>query len=587
MNKGCVLCMVGVAGMAVIIGRIHVAAEPGGVGANLGGCTPGIGPDVVVGNIAVLSKWGTVGEISGYSMFTESCNLGDENLLWQALTPNHPVIGQNLYRLHNGRFEQLGMSWLKHGFSALALNLCCTCQDPGSTGLLGVGCSDPYSAGLNGRQEGMSCGGIVCGGLGPRSEVNASTGSFLFPYGDAGLAGDFIYKRLQVHNDDLDPELNPGALYYGEGHYVTPDDAAAGNHHNNASYRRANVGLFSAGGWNISFVGTTTRELPAIYAWQDNDPAVVIEIVDDDSAGRFFLGYRATDNGDGTWHYEYALHNLNSHRSAGAFGIPIPACVTVTNIGFHDVDYHSGEPYLPTDWVASVDGGMVSWSTDAFDPKNDVANALRWGTLYNFRFDADMPPMSATATIGLYRPGTPTDLSVSTLGPAAPPCPWDIDGDGFTVVPDLLSVLGSWGTNPGGPPDFDCDGVVAVPDLLALLANWGACPGQGPCGDPSAGNCFAANGTPGCSSLECCETICVADPSCCDKAWDAGCKDMANQLCADCGSPAAGDCCQPNGSPGCDDLVCCGLVCESDPFCCQFEWDELCADEAQAVCSCP
>ncbi len=87
--------------------------------------------------------------------------------------------------------------------------------------------------------------------------------------------------------------------------------------------------------------------------------------------------------------------------------------------------------------------------------------------------------------------------------------------------------------------------------------------------------------------LQCCETICAVDPSCCDTAWDVGCKDMAIQTCANCGSPAAGDCCQPNGSPGCDDLVCCGLVCESDPFCCQFMWDEICANEAQVVCSCP
>ncbi len=55
-------------------------------------------------------------------------------------------------------------------------------------------------------------------------------------------------------------------------------------------------------------------------------------------------------------------------------------------------------------------------------------------------------------------------------------CPWDLSGDGFVNVPDLLTLLAAWGTNPGGPPDFDGDGQVAVPDLLALLANWGPCP---------------------------------------------------------------------------------------------------------------
>jgi len=43
-------------------------------------------------------------------------------------------------------------------------------------------------------------------------------------------------------------------------------------------------------------------------------------------------------------------------------------------------------------------------------------------------------------------------------------------------VPDLLSLLGQWNTNPGGPPDFDDDGDVGVKDLLLLLGKWGPCP---------------------------------------------------------------------------------------------------------------
>ena len=58
----------------------------------------------------------------------------------------------------------------------------------------------------------------------------------------------------------------------------------------------------------------------------------------------------------------------------------------------------------------------------------------------------------------------------------ATPCPWDMDDDGFVGVPDLLSLLEQWDTNPGGPPDFDGDGDVGVKDLLILLGNWGPCP---------------------------------------------------------------------------------------------------------------
>ncbi|MCH7847883.1 MAG: VCBS repeat-containing protein [Planctomycetes bacterium] len=53
---------------------------------------------------------------------------------------------------------------------------------------------------------------------------------------------------------------------------------------------------------------------------------------------------------------------------------------------------------------------------------------------------------------------------------------FDLDGDGSVGVSDLLSLLGQWGTDPGGPPDFDGDGTVGVSDLLALLINWGRAP---------------------------------------------------------------------------------------------------------------
>ncbi|MCH7849408.1 MAG: hypothetical protein IIB53_13720, partial [Planctomycetes bacterium] len=60
-----------------------------------------------------------------------------------------------------------------------------------------------------------------------------------------------------------------------------------------------------------------------------------------------------------------------------------------------------------------------------------------------------------------------------------PDCPWDLDGDAVVGVPDLLSLLGSWGPCPPKgdcPADFDNTGDVGVKDLLILLGNWGPCP---------------------------------------------------------------------------------------------------------------
>lgn len=48
--------------------------------------------------------------------------------------------------------------------------------------------------------------------------------------------------------------------------------------------------------------------------------------------------------------------------------------------------------------------------------------------------------------------------------------------------------------------------------------------------------------------------------------------------------PGAGDCCTAHAAAGCDDCGCCGMVCDNDPFCCNFEWDVLCAGEALAGC---
>ena len=110
-----------------------------------------VGPDVIVGDLIDTMRWGatTNPPQQSYSVGTTSCNIGTVDLLWVANTNRHPVIGQNMYRLKDGKFEQIGLSWLKHGFTALTENLCGRCNGHGGA-VLGVGCSDPYVASLNG-----------------------------------------------------------------------------------------------------------------------------------------------------------------------------------------------------------------------------------------------------------------------------------------------------------------------------------------------------------------------------------------------------------------------------------------------------
>jgi hypothetical protein len=466
-------------GLAVVLGILPLALLAGRLGAGNsrtdGGVATSVGPDVIVGALSDFSKYGTVGGISAYAISTTSCNLGDEVLSWidsGASDNQHPVIAQNLFRLKNGRFEQIGQSWLKHGWCAVDGTLCGTCNSDGSCDWLGVGCSDPYGSGLNGAQ----------GDLGPRSQVNAATGFFPFPF-TAPAAPATIGRRLQVAISDLDPALNPESLYFGEGHYIHPEDAAVGNDDNNASYRRVLVGSLTSGSYTLSLTGSTNQQKPAIMAWKENglgvgipDPNVTITTVDVAADGRFLVGSKVTDNGNGTWHYEYAIQNLNSDRCAGGFSVPAPAGADPTNVGFHDTFYHSGEPFSNADWTPSVGADAVSWTTQSYS-QNPNANALRFGTLYNFRFDASTPPTSGVATISLFKPAAGAATATVTIPvPSAPPSLiGDLNDDGVVDAADLTILLGAWGTDgqPAGA-DLNDDGAVDAADLTLLLGAWTA-----------------------------------------------------------------------------------------------------------------
>lgn len=365
-----------------------------------------IGPDIVTFDVYEPIFWGTEGAVAAYSVGTESCNRGDEPADWISGTNEHPVISQNLYRLKDGRFEQIGMSWLKHGFLSLNDDECDTCIDPPNGGAqLGVGCSDPYWASLNGDQY----------RLGPRFEVNAFTGVFVYPHTRPPEPYTTIGGRLQVATADIDPAANAGARFFAEGQYVTADEAAAGNSENSASYREQAI----SSNLQMSDIGSTYESVPAIYAWQAADPAVDINEVRVPNEGLFITAAVVRDNGNGTWRYEYAVFNLNSHRSARAFTVPILPDAQITNTGFHDVDYHTGEPFDGTDWTVTVDnpGGTVTWATDTF-ATNENANALRWGTMYNFWFDADKEPTPDSATIELFRDGTPSSIQTLVSAPS-------------------------------------------------------------------------------------------------------------------------------------------------------------------------
>lgn len=499
---------IGAAGMAFCCSAALAGGNQGTV------CPQPVGPNIIVGDIPTTTFNTTSQQINGvwydaFSFGTTSCNTGNANVLWQAFPSNeHPAISQNLYKLKDGRFEQIGMSWLKHGFTALTGNVCgCTCNGNGGS-VLGVGCSDPYGASLNAGQS----------SAGPRWQVNAHTG--FFPMGGPANPtwSGSVARRLRVAHADLEPS-SATVLYFAETYYVSKHECSVGNQNDSASYRRVNITQTSTNPpeWStsISAANLTQRERAGIRAWKAHDPTVVETDIQLPNEGLFILAAKVTDIGNGMWHYEYALENLNSDASGYSFMVPMPAAdqLVVTNVGFHDVDYHSGDAmnnfsngslnFDGTDWLPVSDGAKVQWTCPQTVAENVNANALRWQTTYNFRFDANLPPMTGPITLGTFKvPGShqamtlvpgpdcngnnqadQLDIANGTSedanGNGIPdeceqPCP-DVNSDGQVDVTDLLAVINAWGS-PDGPADVNNDGDVNVSDLLIVINAWGACP---------------------------------------------------------------------------------------------------------------
>lgn len=445
---------------------IRVAGWQGATGAfvlHLSCSAPGPpGADVLIGELNTLQQYGRLGDVVGCALDSPVCNAGTEPLDWYGNPdPRHPFMVYNMYRLKAGRFAQIGQSWIKHGFASAQADACgLGCLPWPDSTRTGVGCSDTYSAALNALQL----------GLGPRYEVNPWTGAYTFQgsHLDGHSGGhDPIEHRLQIHDADLDPAVNPGASYYCELYVLAHDDV---DHMNSAGWEPVVVSGTPGGTWSFDIGGSSTFIGPAIEAWAGALRTVIPEAPVDD--GRVILAVQVTDNGNGTWHYEYALYNHDLDRAVGSLSLPLSPSVHLTNLGFRAVESHD-EPYTNDPWQWTVTPANVTWATEPYDV-NPNANPIRWGTLYNFWFDSDAAPVTTTATIGLFSPGTPTVLAGPTQGPAAP-CPPDLDGSGVVDVLDLLQMLAAWGSCTQCAEDLNDDGLVDVLDLLALLAAWGPC----------------------------------------------------------------------------------------------------------------
>jgi hypothetical protein len=394
------------------------------------------GPDVIVGELLSLDQFGSAGTQVGLAVGTVSCNNGDQPIDWFEL-PNtdHPVVPQNLYRMSGGagnteRFEQIGQSWMKHTSGALEDTDCGTCNTNGcSVGLqLCPGCSDPYSSPLNANQT----------QLGSRAWVNPFTGSFPYNANDHTFhVHDDVSHRIRVEVNDLNTTLNEGATYFAEAAYISPNEytwcqAHPGecNMYNNVSYHQYGV---SGGPTNFTFppIGLTKRMQPAIMAWAGTGATVSQLEPDPGNDGLWFMGYKVTNPSAGVWHYEYALYNMNLDRAIQSFSVPLGAGANISNIGFHSPPQEPGwaddgtfdnQGYSSAPWSVAQAVDSITWNCETF-AQNQNANAIRFGTLYNFRFDADQPPNTKTTTVGFFKSGSPMSVQVQAPSQGSTPTP--------------------------------------------------------------------------------------------------------------------------------------------------------------------
>ncbi|MFM7261730.1 MAG: dockerin type I domain-containing protein [bacterium] len=157
--------------------------------------------------------------------------------------------------------------------------------------------------------------------------------------------------------------------------------------------------------------------------------------------------------------------------------------------------------------------------------------------------------------------------------------PVAFDGGCKALLLDLAPLIGetsvqfrfSSGSSTSNLAAFDDIAIVEAPPL-----EHGCCVEGGPsCDDPATSKC-----------------ACAIDAYCCETAWDLLCAAIATAYCGAgcpdlpvCGSPTAGECTSAHPTPACADAECCLAICALDPYCCDTEWDAVCATATSTTCA--
>ncbi|MCA8967734.1 MAG: hypothetical protein KDC48_22830, partial [Planctomycetes bacterium] len=297
----------------------------------------------------------------GLSMRNTMCNPGSVSIPWfAAMQPDHPKFGFLITRLVGDRMEQINeWSYCKHAFtSASTSGACGPCNGIGGT-MMGVTCSDTYSAGNNASQY----------WLGPPAEIDPWLGTWnpvgsYFDQGDpivsspANMDGnrslsnsqvnafDDVKNRVTVREVDL---TTSGAQYFYAIQLIHAGESVA-NRDDNIKYRGFTPN-WNGSSWSVNNSGVGETFGSVLEAWPG---ATVNSGGNGNDDGRFFVGCKVTPLGGTMFHYEYAVHNVDNSRAGATFRVPIDAGATAGNFSFRDIDQN-----LLNEWVPARVGNEI------------------------------------------------------------------------------------------------------------------------------------------------------------------------------------------------------------------------------------
>ena len=233
-------------------------------------------------------------------------------------------------------------------------------------------------------------------------------------------------------------------------------------------------------------------------------------------------------------------------------------------------------------FFANTNGALLMKTWRTLPDGSRRYRLIRWEN--SLDYDVIELPSGAT-TLDVYGVDDGLETVVfNAMTPSASTSPYTIwtRGSGFMTAYNYLTSRGIYSSVEPAALGISGDGTC----LLAGLANntivFYRGLGESACGGNAS--CYTAHSTPGCSDESCCVSVCAADPFCCGSQWDVFCVDRASQSCLGCGDPASGGCYVIHPAPGCADAACCTSVCADDIYCCEAQWDTLCANRALVLC---